>query len=311
MDSTRTRCLTILCAVALNWARAHAGPDIDEATSTSGDAGGLPKTAITPRGVGNVFAARGGLSLGLVQGDVVDMYLFYVGNPAIFSATTVGYANFDTMLYLCQVVTEGEVPSVAGIVTGNDDSSGVLQSTVTFPNLSWPAGIYAVVVTPYRVMPVGLQTPFGTAGGAPVQRQLLNYSATGLMTPTEFASSVPISLWLGNATSAGSYAIGLFGTALLPLLTGNQACGTNEGSCLVARPGSIGCDNVNCCTIVCTQDPYCCNASWDENCAQIAIQNCSTCQPAEPPTCPADLNADGSVDGSDLGSLLAAWGPCN
>jgi hypothetical protein len=26
---------------------------------------------------------------------------------------------------------------------------------------------------------------------------------------------------------------------------------------------------------------------------------------------PADLNADGSVDGNDLGLLLAAWGPCS
>jgi hypothetical protein len=26
--------------------------------------------------------------------------------------------------------------------------------------------------------------------------------------------------------------------------------------------------------------------------------------------CPADLNADSSVDGIDLGILLGAWGPC-
>jgi hypothetical protein len=25
---------------------------------------------------------------------------------------------------------------------------------------------------------------------------------------------------------------------------------------------------------------------------------------------PADLNGDGSVDGNDLGQLLAGWGPC-
>jgi hypothetical protein len=28
------------------------------------------------------------------------------------------------------------------------------------------------------------------------------------------------------------------------------------------------------------------------------------------PSCPADLNDDGNVDGNDLGLLLAAWGPC-
>ena len=28
------------------------------------------------------------------------------------------------------------------------------------------------------------------------------------------------------------------------------------------------------------------------------------------PTCPADLDGNGFVDGTDLGNLLAAWGPC-
>jgi hypothetical protein len=27
-------------------------------------------------------------------------------------------------------------------------------------------------------------------------------------------------------------------------------------------------------------------------------------------TCPADLNRDGVVNGSDLSQMLASWGPC-
>lgn len=34
----------------------------------------------------------------------------------------------------------------------------------------------------------------------------------------------------------------------------------------------------------------------------------STCVCADPPTCPADLNGDGLVDGADLGAMLSAWG---
>jgi hypothetical protein len=34
----------------------------------------------------------------------------------------------------------------------------------------------------------------------------------------------------------------------------------------------------------------------------------TTLDPA--PACPGDFDVSGSVDGSDLGQLLAAWGPC-
>lgn len=36
--------------------------------------------------------------------------------------------------------------------------------------------------------------------------------------------------------------------------------------------------------------------------------DCADCPTS--PACPADLNANGFVDGTDLGNLLAAWGPC-
>ncbi len=31
---------------------------------------------------------------------------------------------------------------------------------------------------------------------------------------------------------------------------------------------------------------------------------------SSPPECPADLNGNGSVEGADLGFMLAGWGPC-
>ena len=41
-----------------------------------------------------------------------------------------------------------------------------------------------------------------------------------------------------------------------------------------------------------------------------AIANFSAISRIDIAQCPADFNDDGSVDGNDLGSLLAAWGPC-
>ena len=47
-------------------------------------------------------------------------------------------------------------------------------------------------------------------------------------------------------------------------------------------------------------DPYCCIIGWDQACVETASGSCGAVDP--------DLNADGSVDGGDLGLLLAAWG---
>ena len=45
-------------------------------------------------------------------------------------------------------------------------------------------------------------------------------------------------------------------------------------SCLVVHsPG--GCDNLSCCTLVCTLDPTCCINSWDSSCVNLANQSCA------------------------------------
>ena len=75
-------------------------------------------------------------------------------------------------------------------------------------------------------------------------------------------------------------------------------CGT-EGSCVVARE-SPGCEDVDCCGLVCPVDPYCCVIAWDQACAEVAE---STCGGPDP-----DIDGDGVVDGRDLGILLAGWG---
>ncbi len=45
-------------------------------------------------------------------------------------------------------------------------------------------------------------------------------------------------------------------------------------SCLVVHsPG--GCDNLSCCTLVCTLDPTCCINSWDSSCVNLANESCA------------------------------------
>jgi len=49
-------------------------------------------------------------------------------------------------------------------------------------------------------------------------------------------------------------------------------CQVNPSCCDSCPP--VGCDNVECCTDVCNQDPYCCDTEWDDQCASEAWGMC-------------------------------------
>ncbi len=74
-------------------------------------------------------------------------------------------------------------------------------------------------------------------------------------------------------------------------------CGLG-GACDVVDP-EPGCEDVECCGIVCAVDPFCCVVAWDAACVAAA----AGCGGPDP-----DLDGDGDVDGADLGLLLAGWG---
>ena len=80
---------------------------------------------------------------------------------------------------------------------------------------------------------------------------------------------------------------------------GIPACGTG-GHCDLSGPDP-GCEDVDCCTRVCFEDPFCCLVRWDESCVQTQVLVCG-------PAVDGDLNEDGRVDGADLGILLSLWG---
>lgn len=81
-------------------------------------------------------------------------------------------------------------------------------------------------------------------------------------------------------------------------------CPESDDCCFSSHPDP-GCNNDECCALVCAADPFCCNVAWDSLCAAGASGLCAGCR--------ADFNGDGFVNGADLGLLLGAWGtadPC-
>ncbi|MEC8320821.1 MAG: hypothetical protein VX012_05385 [Planctomycetota bacterium] len=73
-------------------------------------------------------------------------------------------------------------------------------------------------------------------------------------------------------------------------------CG-GTASCTSARE-TPGCGDLECCSAVCADDPWCCIVAWDAACVESAL-GCGR---------NPDLDGDGRIDGADLGALLAGWG---
>ena len=57
---------------------------------------------------------------------------------------------------------------------------------------------------------------------------------------------------------------------------GGGVCGTG-GDCCVANPGTMGCNDTDCCNTVCAADAYCCATEWDQICASEAVAMCTAC----------------------------------
>jgi hypothetical protein len=61
-----------------------------------------------------------------------------------------------------------------------------------------------------------------------------------------------------------------------------EICGNpNAGSCCFAS-GGLGCNDVECCELVCAVDPFCCEVAWDSVCAGEAISMCPGCKGFDP-----------------------------
>jgi hypothetical protein len=292
---------------------ALAGPDIDEATSSRPDAGGTPGSARLVRGrnlAGTTVLGRVSGSMSTASAlvgsttDVVDMFVFHVANPTTFVATVESTVGFETSLWLFEIKPSTGGGSEARPVAGNNAKSvGSLASQVTFPPVAYNPGTYAIAITPRGYRPKTYVT------GGPIEMFAAPSSnGTGLMLPTDPLAVLKV--WQGYAPSAGPYGVQMAGASFSATTSGTGECGSQEaGTCFEAH-STKGCDDVTCCTTVCQIDAFCCSATWDSLCATLAAQNCVLFECPDP-VCPADLNDDGQVDGSDLGLMLSAWGPCS
>ncbi|MCA9283793.1 MAG: S8 family serine peptidase [Phycisphaerales bacterium] len=73
-----------------------------------------------------------------------------------------------------------------------------------------------------------------------------------------------------------------------------DSCGSvNDGDCFQSN-GSPGCQYQNCCLLVCSNDPFCCEVAWDTLCVVQAIDLCLGCPGEEP--CDVVHNSPGCND---------------
>lgn len=67
----------------------------------------------------------------------------------------------------------------------------------------------------------------------------------------------------------------------------NPDCASAAGTCCEST-GLPGCNDVDCCNIICSIDPYCCDIAWDGICANEASALCDICGASSNPACTAD-----------------------
>jgi len=84
-------------------------------------------------------------------------------------------------------------------------------------------------------------------------------------------------------------------------LCGNAACPGN-GDCFESN-GSPGCNSEACCNAVCEDDPFCCNNTWDNLCAQGAYANCTDCGDPDAGSCFQSNGSPGCDDADCCASV--------
>ncbi len=100
-------------------------------------------------------------------------------------------------------------------------------------------------------------------------------------------------------------------SADLNILLGDFGCVAAQPSdcCTPGGNGTPGCDDPDCEALICGQDSFCCDTSWDGICADAAIAQCAVCGASGGvASCPGDLDGDGDTDSGDLNILLGDFG---
>jgi hypothetical protein len=99
------------------------------------------------------------------------------------------------------------------------------------------------------------------------------------------------------------------GTDCLSVICEAVCGGAGSGNCFVAN-GTPGCDDAECCLIVCAVDAFCCDVAWDGICAGEAAQLCGVEVPANDLCNDAvPLNIGDTVDGTTIGATVDTEAP--
>lgn len=182
---------------------AIAGPDWLE----SGDAGPTVGTAQVTAGVGQLRTIAGQLSLGVGGGDLEDLYIVSVTDPANFRIDLLN-ANFDSVLYLFNLTQANEAFGLLANDNSGEGFSPVLTPVATDgtgAQVSSP-GIYAIAVCGAGRRPVSINGNIFTFA-----------SAVEVSGPDGPGGLNPLSGWQGTG-QVGSYVYELEGTgfAIVP-----------------------------------------------------------------------------------------------
>src|SRR6185436_12625048 len=84
---------------------------------------------------------------------------------------------------------------------------------------------------------------------------------------------------------------------LCAVCAGGGVC-PGRGDCCTAN-GGLGCNDADCCNLVCGFDPFCCETAWDGICASEAVANCAVCAAGPCPGAGDCCSANGGLGCND------------
>ena len=283
---------------------------------------------------------------GTTIGDYQDMYEVVITDPGLFSIKTLpplGGAEFNSILTVFKqngmplLANDDADNGVTGSYVGNQASSGTFEITspgVIYIAISgWPSrpvndmgeDIFAWSNDPTEVVgPSNTPSPIaGWSGPGEIGTYEIQLTAVGPVPSACGAANTDSCFevhalpfcstpgcceavcavdpfccdvtWDAICVKEASFFCG--GEGLLH-------CGSSEAGPCQAPNATPYCQDPACCANVCMIAPECCETAWDENCAYTAEKICQApCNQA----CPADLDFDSLVTGSDLAILLGHW----
>ncbi|MCA3005830.1 MAG: hypothetical protein LW650_11890 [Planctomycetaceae bacterium] len=195
--------------------RVRGADEWDETASGGADAGELLADAQRVTGTGGVSAITGQMA----GGSDADAFVIRVDDPALFSATTVGGATFDTQLFLFNLCTG------LGVASNDDNPGGGTTSSLTSALLTQP-GYYVLAISGYNRDPVDASAGLIWAN-APFNTE---------RSPDGPGAANPLAAWTGTGAATAPYTIFLTGASRVP--AGDLCAGT--GGCNLADVTGIG-----------------------------------------------------------------------